>query len=88
VIALDLVITVCTAVVHLAGALGKPVWILTPLSPGWRYTATRTSMPWYPSSRIFRQKHYDEWLPVCREVSDELTHLTKIGRPIGQHSST
>jgi tetratricopeptide (TPR) repeat protein len=88
VVALELVVTVCTAVVHLAGALGKPVWILTPLSPGWRYTANRTSMPWYPSSRIFRQRHYDEWLPVCREVSDELTQLTKIGRPIGQLSST
>lgn len=73
---LDLVITVCTAIVHLAGSLGKPVWVLTPLAPGWRYTAHRDRMPWYPSSRLFRQKKWGEWPPVCQEVSTELARLT------------
>jgi tetratricopeptide (TPR) repeat protein len=75
--ALDLVITVCTAVVHLSGALGRPVWILTPLVPGWRYTANRSAMPWYPSSRLFRQSTWGNWQPVCQEVSDALAELTK-----------
>jgi tetratricopeptide (TPR) repeat protein len=74
--ALDLVVTVCTAVVHLTGALGKPAWILTPLSPGWRYTADRTSMPWYPSTRIFRQEAFGDWGHPCREVSRGLHQLT------------
>lgn len=75
--ALDLVITVCTAIVHLAGSMGRPVWVLTPLSPGWRYTAKRDRMPWYPSSRLFRQKEWGDWTPVCQEVSFRLTELTK-----------
>lgn len=76
VVALDLVVTVCTAIVHLAGALGKPVWVLTPLSPGWRYTAHRDSMPWYPSSRIFRQTVWGEWDGPCRKLASELKDLT------------
>lgn len=75
--ALDLVITVCTAIVHLAGALGRPVWVLTPLVPGWRYTANRDVMPWYPSSRLFRQRTWGEWAPVCQEVTAALADLTK-----------
>lgn len=74
--ALDLVVTVCTAIVHLAGALGKPVWIMTPHAPGWRYTADRSTMPWYPSSRIFRQPAFNDWDPVCKEVSASLWQLT------------
>ena len=46
---LDLVISVCTTVIHLAGALGKPVWIMTPFSPEWRYGFQGETMPWYPS---------------------------------------
>lgn len=74
--ALDLVITVCTAIVHLTGALGKPVWVLTPLAPGWRYTAQREQMPWYPSSRVFRQSNWGEWPRTCQEVSLALQGLT------------
>ncbi|MBK6851617.1 MAG: tetratricopeptide repeat protein [Burkholderiales bacterium] len=77
--ALDLVVTVCTAVVHLAGALGQPVWILAPLSPGWRYTAERSTMPWYPSSRIFRQHTWGDWSAPCQELSAALAELTKNG---------
>lgn len=74
--ALDLVVTVCTTVVHLAGALGKPVWVLTPLSPGWRYTTSRDTMPWYPSSVLFRQPDVGRWDAVCQKLADRLGVLT------------
>ncbi len=75
--ALDLVVSVCTSVIHLTGALGRPVWILTPHSPGWRYTADKSSLPWYPSSRIFRQPRAGDWATACHELSDELRKLTR-----------
>jgi len=84
--ALDLVITVCTAIVHLSGALGRPVWVLTPHAPGWRYTADRHVMPWYPSSRIFRQSQVGEWATPCQEVSLALNELTKGVTPFTQGS--
>lgn len=74
---LDLVVSVCTAVVHLAGALGRPVWVLTPLAPGWRYTTSRNSMPWYPSSRLFRQPEVGDWASTCQILANELGGLTK-----------
>ena len=72
---LDLVISVCTAVIHLGGALGRPVWIMTPYSPEWRYGISGESMPWYPSSRIFRQPAFGLWEPVVDQVSRELAIL-------------
>jgi len=59
--ALDLVITIDTAVAHLAGALGKPVWILLPHSADWRWLRTRTDSPWYPSAVLFRQSRAGDW---------------------------
>lgn len=70
--ALDLVISVCTAAIHLAGALGKPVWVLAPYSPEWRYGIAGDGMPWYPSVRVFRQPRYGEWEPVIERVAHEL----------------
>jgi hypothetical protein len=70
--ALDLVISVCTAVIHLGGALGKPVWVMAPYSPEWRYGIAGEEMPWYPSVRVFRQPRYGEWEPVIERVADEL----------------
>lgn len=67
--ALDQVVSVCTAVIHLSGALGKKVWVLVPFNPEWRYGATGTSMPWYPSARLFRQEIPGEWQPVMNEVA-------------------
>jgi tetratricopeptide (TPR) repeat protein len=70
--ALDLVVSVCTALVHLGGALGRPVWVMAPYSPEWRYGFSGESMPWYPSVRLFRQPAYGEWGPVIADVAREL----------------
>jgi tetratricopeptide (TPR) repeat protein len=70
--ALDLVISVCTSVVHLSGALNRPAWVLAPYSPEWRYGLRGEGMPWYPSVRIFRQARFGEWSDVLQAVNDEL----------------
>jgi tetratricopeptide (TPR) repeat protein len=69
---LDLVITVDTAVAHLAGALGKPVWILNRFDSCWRWMRERTDSPWYPTARLFRQQTLGDWPPVVREVGEAL----------------
>jgi tetratricopeptide (TPR) repeat protein len=69
---LDLVITVDTSVAHLAGAAGRPVWVLLPTCADWRWLAKRTDSPWYPSMRLFRQRDLGEWRPVIDEVQDTL----------------
>jgi ADP-heptose:LPS heptosyltransferase len=66
--ALDLTISVCTAVVHLAGALGRPVWVLVPANPEWRYGNAGETMPWYPSARLFRQAARQSWGEVIAAV--------------------
>ena len=75
--ALDLVTTVCTAVVHLAGSLGRPTWVLVPFSPGWRYTIARTFMPWYAQTRLFRQATIGDWKMPCHELAAALAELTQ-----------
>lgn len=70
--ALDLVISVCTSIVHLAGALNKPVWVMAPAVPEWRYGVRTEEMPWYPSARIFRQQTVDNWSTVLNAVANEL----------------
>ena len=64
----DLVISVDTAVAHLAGALGKPVWLMNRYASCWRWLQHRPDSPWYPTLRLFRQKSYGDWAPVVREV--------------------
>ncbi|ADW70874.1 Tetratricopeptide TPR_1 repeat-containing protein (plasmid) [Granulicella tundricola MP5ACTX9] len=69
---MDLVITVDTSVAHLAGALGKPVWILLHHTPDWRWLRGRVDTPWYPSARLFRQTEPGKWDDVLSEVEREL----------------
>jgi hypothetical protein len=69
---LDLVITIDTSVAHLAGAMGKPVWILLPYSGDWRWLLDRNDSPWYPSARLFRQKELSNWSGLIETVKSEL----------------
>lgn len=70
--ALDLVVSVQTAIVHLCGALGRPVWALIPAAPEWRYGAEGTSTPWYASVRLVRQARLGAWRPVIEAVANDL----------------
>ena len=72
---LDLIISVDTGVVHLAGALGKPVWILSRFEGCWRWLESRDDSPWYPSARIFRQGKTGDWNEVLGRVSAALKKL-------------
>lgn len=71
--ALDLVISVCNTTVHFSGALGKPVWVMAPAVPEWRYGLDAPSMHWYPSSVMFRPSHHGAWDTVIRNIRDTLT---------------
>ncbi len=69
---MDLVITVDTSVAHLAGAMGKPVWILLPYNPDWRWLLDRPDSPWYPSARLCRQQRPGHWDEVIDRIKAEL----------------
>ncbi|MGJ4943596.1 tetratricopeptide repeat protein [Bradyrhizobium sp. HKCCYLS1011] len=75
--ALDLVITVDTSVAHLAGALGKPVWVLLPWVTDWRWMLNREDNPWYPTMRLFRQKRGDEWTDIVSHIARELAAVVQ-----------
>lgn len=72
---LDLIVSVDTSVAHLAGALGKPVWILLPVKSDWRWLTDRDDSPWYPSAKLFRQEVEGHWEPVIARVAAELTRV-------------
>jgi len=69
---LDLVISVDTSVAHVAGALGKPLWLLLPHDGEWRWLLERADSPWYPGARIFRQPRAGAWAPLLDEVAQAL----------------
>lgn len=84
---LDLVIAVDTAVAHLAGAIGKPVWTLLPFVPDWRWMLERSDSPWYPSMRLFRQTQSNDWAGVFNQVKEALiqerdNRFSSAGKPI------
>jgi tetratricopeptide (TPR) repeat protein len=81
--ALDLVISVDTSVAHLAGALGRPVWILVPHYPDWRWLLGRDDSPWYPSVRLLRQDAPREWAPVIERVREALRDVAARARDGG-----
>lgn len=78
---LDLLITADTAIAHLAGALGLPVWVLLPFAPDWRWMLRRADSPWYPSMRLFRQPAPGDWAGAIKGVAEALAEAAakKVG---------
>jgi len=72
---MDVIISVDTSVAHLAGALGKPVWILLPYIPDWRWLLDRSDSPWYPGAKLYRQEKIGEWDAVFEKVKSDLLSL-------------
>jgi len=70
---LDLIITVDTSIAHLAGALGKAVWVLIPYVPDWRWMLEREDSPWYPTMRLFRQQSLGDWIAVVENITHHLS---------------
>ena len=69
---MDLVISVCTSIAHLAGALALPVWVPLTFQPYWAWMLNGVTTPWYPTARLFRQETPGDWAPVVRELRDRL----------------
>lgn len=78
--ALDLVISVTTTAIHVAGALGRETWVLVPQPPGWRYLTRGETLPWYPSVRLIRQRDAGDWEPVLDRVAADLAARTAAGQ--------
>jgi hypothetical protein len=77
---LDLVITVDTAITHLAGALGAPVWVALPFAPDWRWLLDREDSPWYPTMRLYRQKELGNWDEVFERIAADLRKIVTSSR--------
>jgi hypothetical protein len=75
----DLLISVDSSPVHLAGALGRPAWVMLPKIPDWRWLLERTDTPWYPQTRLFRQDARADWASVVSRMAIELTQLASRG---------
>jgi ADP-heptose:LPS heptosyltransferase len=73
---LDLVVSVDTSVAHLAGALGRPTWLLLPTPPDWRWLLGREDSPWYPTMRLFRQETPGDWSGVAARAAQALRTIS------------
>ncbi len=73
---LELVVTIDTAVAHLAASMGKPVWIMLPYAADWRWLLGRCDSPWYPTARLFRQETPGQWEPVVARVAEALSRMS------------
>ena len=82
---LDLVISIDTAVAHLAGAMGRPVWVLLPYVPDWRWFLNRSDSPWYPTMRLFRQTREADWQIPLRQIQTALSQWQSAHQRIGKH---
>ena len=69
---LDLVISVCTSIAHLSGALGRPTWVMLPFNADWRWLIDRTDSPWYPTVKLYRQHAIGDWSGVHARIADDL----------------
>ncbi|MCP3954985.1 MAG: tetratricopeptide repeat protein [Desulfobacterales bacterium] len=76
---MDLVISIDTSVAHLAGSLGKPVWVLLAYAADWRWLLARSDSPWYPTMRLFRQQQKGDWAGVMAQVKEALDTTLKNG---------
>ena len=77
----DLVISICTSVIHLAGSLGVPCWVMVPNKPAWRY-GVAGGMKWYRSVPLYRQNKDESWMPVVERVGSDLADLLSIKKEI------
>jgi tetratricopeptide (TPR) repeat protein len=85
---LDLVVTADTAIAHLAGALGVPVWVVLPSVPDWRWFLGQDDCPWYPTMRLFRQERQGEWEPVFQRIIHALKQHMEMGPQDSGRSGT
>jgi len=76
---LDVVVTVCTSVAHLAAALGRPTWLLLDVNPHWVWMTERTDSPWYPSVRLYRQRSHRDWTIPLAELASDLRRVAACG---------
>ncbi len=82
IMSLDLVISSDTSIVNLAGALGRPVWVLLPFRSDWRWLLDRDDTPWYPTARLFRQANVGDWTTVLDDVGAALKQLLDHWSPL------
>jgi tetratricopeptide (TPR) repeat protein len=89
---LDLIVTVDSAVAHLAGALAVPVWVVLHLAPDWRWLEGRDDSPWYPTMRLFRQRHHGDWDDVFDRIAaalhQRITELPQVLSPTGKEEQS
>jgi tetratricopeptide (TPR) repeat protein len=83
---MDLVISVCTSVAHLAGAMGRPLWVLLSADADWRWLDARDISPWYPTARLFRQRAAGDWDELAKRVAGALAEQPAKGRPEGRQT--